>query len=286
MPPATKAPLQMLVRAQVADFGRLAGGIYMRSRSELHTDLDAVGDEAISNAVKAIALANEMAVKEQGRNAAIAFVPVLLDADGGKKMVRLTVCRPPTDGTSAASAISGGSSGSQKGVDRDSAKEEDFSRGGIYVPIDAKAAGKRGTNRRPSDAPGSAEAEPGVATPSALARTVLGEWLRFAAPALRGAMRAAAASRASGSPATAVVGAGAVAGRRRRPFLFTMGPPAVSRAVKALAFAREDLRQKQHLTGSPHFAVVPRFGIRNTRDKYTGLEKSTRFTALCLVHMD
>jgi len=264
----------MLVKAEGVDFGRLAGGVLARAREKLDTDLDAVGDAAVSNAVKAVALANELLGKERP-GAIIGFLPKLAaeEGEGGRKLVRLTICS--LEASNNRSAADGSAAPLEQ-------EQVDFSRGGIYVPVDAATAGRRGAaSRAQATGDGADGTGVGVATPTELAKTVLGEWLRFAAPALRAAARAAAASRAAGGPAMAAASSASAPGRQRAPFLFTIGPAAVSRAVKALAFVCSDL-QKPHLAGSPAFIVVPRFGERCTRDKFNGLEKTTKFVALCL----
>jgi len=243
------ALLQMRVRGADFNCARLAGGLRVRAEAELRTELDAVGDEAVSNAVKAVALANKFL--ERGSSASLAFTPALVESGGegseaARKLVRLSICReliPPA---------------------RRSEEPEGFSHGGIYVSLDAASAGSR--------ARGGGSAEARVATPTELARTILGQWLRFASPEVRSAARA----RASGAQRNPV------AGRKLAPFVVTMGPSALARAVKALAFVCADLG-KEHLSQAPALVVVPRFGERSTRDKFTGVEKTTKLTALCLL---
>eukprot|EP00928_Gymnodinium_smaydae_P027171 TRINITY_DN21092_c0_g1_i3.p2 TRINITY_DN21092_c0_g1~~TRINITY_DN21092_c0_g1_i3.p2 ORF type:complete len:210 (+),score=41.11 TRINITY_DN21092_c0_g1_i3:658-1287(+) len=163
-----------------------------------------------------------------------------------------------------------------------------FDHGGIYVAADTgrPARIRGGPAKDAADASGddgaspSARTAPHLGTPTELARAVLGEWTRFAAPALRRAVRHAAAAAAAGETAEAT--SGAVRGRAKAPFLVAMGPKAVSRAVKALAFVSGDL-QKEHLEGVPPFVVVPRFWERRKEDKISGKEKTSRLLVLCLV---
>uniref|UniRef100_A0A7S4QKD5 Uncharacterized protein n=1 Tax=Alexandrium monilatum TaxID=311494 RepID=A0A7S4QKD5_9DINO len=256
---------RMLVKAEVSDFGRLAGGVLARLRAGQPTELDAVGEGAVGSAVKALALANALAGKDS--SITVAFIPVLTSSDD-KKLVRLTVhsVLTPTE-----------------------KEPPDFSRGGLYVPADAAAVGRRAADSaRARNAPGAAAVgagagNGGVATPTELARAVLGEWLRYAAPDLRAATRVAAVARTAGREASASVSSASAPGRQRAPFLLAFGPPALARAVRALAFVCVDLK-KEHLAGSPSFVVVPRFGERRKPDRYLGIEKTTKFIALCLAH--
>lgn len=78
--------------------------------------------------------------------------------------------------------------------------------------------------------------------------------MRFAAPELREASRAAA--RHEGAVAVSQKGM-----RRSPPFLLTMGAPSIGLAVKSLAFVAKDLT-KEHLAGVPPLLVVPKFWER------------------------
>eukprot|EP00401_Gymnodinium_catenatum_P077690 CAMPEP_0117460016 /NCGR_PEP_ID=MMETSP0784-20121206/1780_1 /TAXON_ID=39447 /ORGANISM="" /LENGTH=339 /DNA_ID=CAMNT_0005253655 /DNA_START=64 /DNA_END=1080 /DNA_ORIENTATION=- len=207
-------PLRMRVKAEVSDFSRLSGGVLARARRRLRTDLDAVGDGAVNSAVKVLALANVFA--EQEFSTGVGFLPELtVDGDhaGGNKLVRLVVQARPT----ATHAL------------------DDFSSGGIFVPVDSSAIGSRGQGGRTREGRGGEEAGGAreragatrAATPTELARTVLGQWLLFAAPELRAAARAAAKDRAMGGAGVAASKADAPTPRRAKaPFLIAMGPPA------------------------------------------------------------
>lgn len=252
--------LRMRVKAEVTDFGRLAGGVLARARGGLVTELDAVGEDAVSNAVKAVAIANAFA--EQEASQGVAFVPEMVSEEGSRKLLRLVVSPRPR----GAEKLPG-----------------DFSQGGIYVPVDMAAAGARGAQARGGRGGGGegGDAARRPATPTELARTALGQWLRFAAPELRAAARGAAAGRAAGGAGEAVAKAGDAPGRGRAPFLLTMGAPALSRAAKAMAFVCSDL-QSDHLAGAPAAVVVPKLWERCSRDRKTGLEKRSRCVVLCL----
>ncbi|CAK0804251.1 unnamed protein product, partial [Prorocentrum cordatum] len=182
---AGSGPLRMRVRAQGVDFGRLAGGVLAQARAQLGTDVDAAGDLAVSNAVKALALANLFAKQESSHG--VVFVPLLVVGDGGvegaaageRKLVRLSVSPRRLHSAAGAGAVAYPEDG------------EDWSQGGIYVPADAAAAGRGGgaadrAGPATSSGRGTEEAAAGSpAAPSRLARTVVGEWLRHAAPELR-----------------------------------------------------------------------------------------------------
>lgn len=244
--PSQTGPMRMRVKSKVSNFGRLAGGVLANSRVGTSTDLDAVGEAAVSNAVKAIALANEFAKAESSPG--LAFSPQMVtDEETGSKLMRLAVLRRSADAE---------------------APPKDFSAGGIYVPVDSSTAGSRGAS-------GAAE---GISTPSGLSRAVLGEWMRFAAPELRLERRAAAAGVQLGDASSLPD-----ARRQSSPFLLTVGPPALSRAVKALAFVCADV-QKDHLLGCPPLCAVPCFWERSTPDRVTGIEKKTNAVVLWLTH--
>jgi len=269
---ADDSHLRMRVKGDGAKLGRLAGGILARAREHLGTDLDAVGDNSVSNAVKALAMANAFA-QQEGSLKGVAFRPTMaLDASGTTRFVRLEVFpREHDDGESS----------------------EDFARGGIYVPVSSGTATRRGRIRQPEDQSSLPEKSsssqdleddappPSVATPTELARTVLGHWVRFVAPEVKFAARPAETQRAArhGDASSGEVRYG----RKRAPFLITMGPPAVSRAVKGLAFAAGDLGKEARFSAVAPFLVVPRFTQRTKTDKYNGEETVTRLLVLCMV---
>eukprot|EP00933_Yihiella_yeosuensis_P028684 TRINITY_DN22504_c0_g1_i1.p2 TRINITY_DN22504_c0_g1~~TRINITY_DN22504_c0_g1_i1.p2 ORF type:complete len:159 (-),score=33.46 TRINITY_DN22504_c0_g1_i1:515-991(-) len=87
--------LKMRVKAEGTNFGRLAGGLLARATSQQQTDVDALGDAAISNAVKAIALANSFA-QQQESAFCLGFVPEMIteqaeDGNASRKLLRLSV---------------------------------------------------------------------------------------------------------------------------------------------------------------------------------------------------
>lgn len=258
--------LRMRVKADVTNFGALAGGVLAHVRSSGHpVELDAVGESAISNAVKAVALANEFAGQEG--SASMAFEPRMVVDEAGRKLLRLSVQARPRQAE---------------------APPTDFSAGGIYVPVDAKSAGQRagGGVAGAKDVGAAATASLAWGTPAGLARTAMGEWMRFAAPELRAAGRAAAMQRAMGTgPGVASFSADEAPRRDKAPFLLTMGPPALARAAKALAFVCGDL-QKDHVIGVPMLVVVPRFWARKSVEKRTGQEKTTQTVVLWLTHAE
>lgn len=269
---ADDSHLRMRVKGDGANLGRLAGGILARARERLVTDLDAVGDNSVSNAVKALAMANAFA-QQEGSLAGVAFRPTMaLDASGTTRLMRLEVF-PRQHGEGEA--------------------DEDFTRGGIYVPVSSATASRRGRRRQPDDSSSPEKSSPSedldddvatppsVATPTELARTVLGHWVRFVAPEVRYAARPTTAPRPA-RPRDGSVGEVRY-GRKRAPFLITMGPPAVSRAVKGLAFAFGDLGKEDRFSAVAPFVVVPRFTQRTKTDKYNGEETVTRLIALCMV---
>lgn len=238
--------LAMRVRSEVGDFGKLAGGIWARARDQRRTELDAMGDAAVANAVKAVAIANVFASQEGAPG--VAFVASMLTGDEDRRCLRLSVSpRPP-------------------GAE---APPSDFSHGGIYVPADHRAAGARGAASASSRTAKTGEA-PRTATPTELSKTVLGQWLRFAAPELHTGMRSE--ERAPG-PRPA---------RQKAPFLLSMGPLPLSRAAKALAFASSDLASARHLAEAPAFAVVPCFWEKKGKDPRTGLDKVSKVVVLWL----
>jgi len=277
-----------------AGIPRLAEGVLRRAHSHLETSMDAVGVASVSNAVKALALANAFAARGAPAGEAadgVAFLPAMAvrtmeDGDGsndGTKLLRLSVMR-----WSVAAP-----------------ENVDFSHGGIYVPVDGEASGRGGRAAAASDsasgsvnASGKGKGEHGVtaparqqarvmaqtvSTPTALAEVVLGHWLRFVSPELHHAVRAAAARHAAGREDVAVVATDkTVKGRQRPPFLCTMGPLALGRAVKALAFAHGDLCKEDRLRGVPPFVVVPRFWENRRVDRYTGKERTSKLVILCL----
>lgn len=249
------------------DFGKLAGGVLLECEKSVMMEMDAVGELAISNAVKAVALANTF---NKSLPQGITFVPLMTTDENGSKLLRLIVHRRAADTGDP---------------------PKDFSQGGIYVPVDAKTAGRRGrgsTAAQTKDTKADAEAGAAsikVATPTDLAKTVLGQWTRFAAPELRAAARAAAMDRARGGPGTATASAADVPRRGEVPFLLTMGPPALCRAVKALAFVCADLhKDAEHLVGIPALTVVPQFWEKQTVDRRTEEEKTQRAVVLWLAY--
>ncbi|CAJ1338998.1 unnamed protein product [Effrenium voratum] len=214
----------MKVKANVADFGRLAGGVLQHALRDGTASVDAAGSMALGNAAKAVALANAMA-ERQAASQRLAFEPLMVtseDASGeDRKLLRLLVrARTPLAGE----------------------EPPDFSRGGIFVE-----------SRK--------EAEKQV-SPTSLSRTVLGQWMRFAAPEMRQAAREAARS---GGQAAAV----RTVGKQTPPFLLTMGPSSTSLAVKSLAFVCKDVK-KDHLAGVPPLLVVPKLWQRQARGKISG----------------
>lgn len=237
------------VKAEVENFGRLAGGLLARAMRGEKTEIDALGDAAVSNAIKAVALANAFGIQQSQAPIRLAFEPILTEASldrtskETKKLVRLVV--RPQQGSSFA-------------------EDHDFSRGGIYV-----SAGSQENSKS--------------TTPSQLAKTALGEWSRFAAPDLRQATRAAAARKAAsgGKDASATAFSASVQGRKQPPFLVAMGPPAISRGVKALAFVCADLK-KDHLAGIPALLVEPRLWVR-TKTEASGKEKESRLMVFCMI---
>ncbi|CAJ1458230.1 unnamed protein product [Effrenium voratum] len=227
----------MKVKANVADFGRLAGGILQHALRDGTASVDAAGSIALGNATKAVALANAMA-ERQAASQRLAFEPLMVtseDASGeDRKLLRLLVrARTPLAGE----------------------EPPDFSRGGIFVE-----------SRK--------EAEKQV-SPTSLSRTVLGQWMRFAAPEMRQAAREAARS---GGQAAAV----RTVGKQTPPFLLTMGPSSTSLAVKSLAFVCKDVKKElkrlrvwlhasqDHLAGVPPLLVVPKLWQRQARGKISG----------------
>lgn len=259
---ASDGMLRMRVKTEVADFGKLAGGVLVRARGGQCTELDAVGDVAASNAVKAITIANSFAAQEG--SAGVAFMPEMATDQGGTKILRFIVSPRPAGAEDLPT---------------------DFSRGGIFVPVGAKAG--QGGNAASSGAGTAAEnaTVATVNTPTQLARTVMGQWLRFAAPELRASRRSAAAARAAeGGDAQARASSVATSRRDDAPFLVTMGPPALSRAVKALAFVCNDLHQ-EHLAGTPPFLVVPRFWQQRKKNPVTGKDKTSSAVVLWLARV-
>lgn len=237
----------MRVKAENVDYGKLAGGILATVNRDGIVDVDAVGETAVSNAVKAMALADAFAEKDG--LAGLAFAPLMVqeDAEDGqqRRFLRFAVSRRPAWATGTAIA-------------------PDFSHGGIAVPSASGAvAAELSPNGRPQT----------LLTPSELSRTVLGEWLRYAAPKLRYDLRP---KQENGK---VELGRG---GRRNAPFLVSLGPSALSRATKAIAFARSDINKAEHLAGAPSFLVVPRLWTKKGKDKY-GAEKESKVTVLCLV---
>lgn len=119
----------------------------------------------------------------------------------------------------------------------------------------------------------------------------MGYWMRFAAPDLWTAMRTSAAAERAGQSGEAL--ARSSAAQRQPPFLVTMGAPALSRSVKALAFVFSDLQQasedplrgpsdEERFAGAPSFCIVPRFWQREAEDAKTGKPKIKRMVVLCL----
>ncbi|CAE7237493.1 EHMT1 [Symbiodinium sp. CCMP2592] len=229
-------------KAEVGNFGRLAGGILAAAMRET-TYVDAVGMLSLSNAAKAVALANSMA-ENQAASKHLAFQPELLseeENDVERRLCRLVVtARTP-----------------QKDEE-----PRDFSKGGIFVP---------------QSSPGEGSAT--RTTPTTLARTALGQWMRYTVPDLRQAARSAA--RAASAGEKAVASASSTPGRQKPPFLIAMGPPAIAMGVKSLAFVCRDVR-KEHLDGVPPVLVVPRLWQRKVKLE-SGKDRISKQLVLCLV---
>eukprot|EP00439_Symbiodinium_sp_Y106_P026852 s5814_g3.t1 len=229
-------------KAEVGNFGRLAGGILAAAMRET-TYVDAVGMLSLSNAAKAVALANSMA-ESQAASKHLAFQPELVseqENDVERRLCRLVVtARTP-----------------QKDEE-----VRDFSKGGIFVPQSSLDEGSATRT-----------------TPTSLARTVLGQWMRYTVPDLRQAARSAA--RAASSGEKAVAAASSTPGRQKPPFLIAMGPPAIAMGVKSLAFVCMDVR-KEHLDGVPPVLVVPRLWQRKVKLE-SGKDRISKQLVLCLV---
>lgn len=201
----------MRVQADSVRFGKLARGLLHRTQDDLDTDVEVMGDVAISNAVKALGLANAFAEKETPPSLGVCFVPSFMESYGSEPLRKLSfsILRRPSSLRSDC---------------------QDFSRGGVYVPTAQhcafsprsreaveRAGGPRGTRGR---AMAEAYLPLRADTPTELARVVMKHWLRFSATANTEAPK-------------------------RAPFLLTRGPPALARAVRALAIACQDSR-KEH----------------------------------------
>lgn len=251
-----------LVRGKDADIGKLGGAILSSVRGSRPVHLDAVGNDAVSNAVKSVAMANRFSDAN-----CVCFTPCMeTDAagshEGGTRFIRLVVT--VLDGLPVFN---------------------ETSKGGIFVPSSpVKAAAAQ-----PQAGHGAAVT---AATPTDLSRTLLGEWVRFAAPGVRYAERAAAAARSTGGDPDAAAAAArseiprTPVGRQREPFVIAVGPPAISRAAKALAFAHGDLCKEKRFVDVPRFLVVANFDEDIRKDRYTGQEKVTRQLVMHLVHAD
>ncbi|CAE7204563.1 Ankrd17 [Symbiodinium natans] len=211
--PSSAAQVASLRRPYVARrpcVRALAEGVGMSWVQEhKNRDVDGVGTLALSNAAKAVALANSMA-EMQAASKHLAFQPQMASEqadDVERRLCRLVVrSRTPQHGE----------------------EPEDFSKGGLFVPTSSP------------EAEGSAK----KTTPTSLARTVLGHWMRYTVPDLRQAARAAARAASSGQKAVAT--ASSTPGRQKPPFLVAMGPPSIALGVKSLAFVCADV-QKDHL---------------------------------------
>lgn len=229
------SPERLKVKAEVKDFGKLAGTIVAVVKSGRGAEVDAVGDTALSNAVKAVSLANIFG--QQDGLPGVSFVPQMvaekLEGEAEeRRFMRLKV--QALHGVSPKEAI------------------ENFNHGGIFV--NASAGKTDNSASKPSD----------PQTPTAIAKTIMGHWLNYSDPGRRAPEGAAATP------------------RRRAPFVVTMSPLALSRAVKALAFVCKDLSAGHaHLAGVPPPIVWPRVferrGVKNEKEKVEIL------TALVLV---
>lgn len=223
---ADRGHLQMLVRAEGVNFGKLASGILHRVSDDLSTDVDAMGDASVANAAKATALANAFGSKEAPTHPVVGFVPRLLEREGELKLARLELRAIPRHPL------------------------PDFSQGGIYVPTArggafgaeasdlARARGPEGSRAR---AMADAYLPQKADTPTELARAVMSRWLRATEPPKRRA-------KAEVAPTSG-----------QNLFLLTRGQAALARAVRALAFVCADL-QKPRLVeaGAPRLVVEPR----------------------------
>eukprot|EP00929_Paragymnodinium_shiwhaense_P080273 TRINITY_DN41853_c0_g1_i1.p1 TRINITY_DN41853_c0_g1~~TRINITY_DN41853_c0_g1_i1.p1 ORF type:complete len:339 (-),score=77.39 TRINITY_DN41853_c0_g1_i1:13-1029(-) len=270
---ATKDLLRLRLKAD-ASVQDIGSGIIGRMRQGLPTEIDAVGDGALSAAVKAIATANFFAEKEASTKR-VAFVPVMAtdnssnEQEGGTKLMRFFL----------SDAVE---------LPADEQPEDGFERGGIYVPVRLSEATPgttmRGRIRRGAgssygvdDSGGSVER---LATPTELSRTVLGEWVRFAAPRVRFSARAAKAGRE-----LAEFDETKKVGRRRAPFIVTKGPPALARAVRAAAFAAGDIKKEKRFEDVPPFAILPIWQERRRMNTHLQKDTVSQLLIQCLVHL-
>ncbi|CAE8654243.1 unnamed protein product [Polarella glacialis] len=233
--------LRMRVQSEDVNFGKLARGLLHRMELQLQTDVDAMGDQAVSNAVKAAALANAFADKDLAQKlqgsptdlldaaAGLAFIPrlvsrrstgqKLLDSDEEQeseeellKLVRLSLVPLARHGRT---------------------ESRDYGQGGIYVPTSPRRS--VGEDGAASSGDAAAAAEDKVLSPRALARQLLDRWRLFVA--------------SPDSPS---------ADSESEPFLLTRGPAPLARAVRALALARVQLQKERPKSRVPLlFAVEP-----------------------------
>merc|ERR1712216_484583 len=145
----------------------------------------------------------------------------------------------------------------------------DFSRGGLYVPTAKGGAFGPDTAAAIADAANTgglrdkalAEAylPQRADTPTELARNIMSRWLQVA-------------SEGPGRPGIAA--ADGVFDEHRSPFVLTRGPPALGRAVRALAFVCADLSKERFASrGVPKLAVEPLLWTREAHQTASGESK-------------
>lgn len=212
--------LDFHVRADGVNFGKFASGILLRASQGLSTTVDAMGDLSMNNAVKAMALANAFAAKEDSSSKArdcaavsIAFVPRLVERkvdNPGEKNLKLVSCQIVPMSIQSLTLQ----------------QSQDFTRGGIYVPAArvSRSEGREGT------------ASPTVndnTTPTAVAKRIVNHWrLRF---------------KTEGNSSSS-----------KDPFLLARGSSSVACAVRALCFVCADLQEERlALQGLPGLVVQP-----------------------------
>lgn len=242
------------VLAEVKSFGRLGGQILACARDGKVAEVEAAGVAAVSNAVKAIALANDMSAKEG--SCGVAFVPELVSDGPSLKFLRLIVTPRP----------------------KEAVLPKTFKTGAIFVPPDLSRAGERGKNSRER------MNEKGVATPVELSKTIMGYWLRHVAPNYRMAIVAAKANKASGGKGSATVVE--MEPRVEPPFVLPMGADAIARAVKACSIVCENLTGDEYLNVVSPAVVIPIFWEKSSIDRHTNKAKVSKYTVLCLTRAD